>query len=269
MSRNRQPALPTRVDESLPPPVDYDCPRAIVTVTRDFDAAVLSPSHSHPRGELLYAEHGTLTVTAAEGNWIAPPNRAIWIPAGVTHITRHTVNTEVRAVFIRHDAVPSLPEHCTVVQVGPLLRELILTAVRLPALYDEDGADGRLVRVLLDRIAVLPKEPLHLPMPKTPKLRAIAIDLAERPSLPLAKAAHNAAMSPRSFARHFYVETGLTFGAWQRQARLLRALELLGTGLSVGDVAFSLGYESPSAFIAMFNRSFGTTPARYFEGGPT
>jgi len=169
--------------------VDYDCPRAIVTVTRDFDAAVLSPSHSHPRGELLYAEHGTLTVTAAEGNWIAPPNRAIWIPAGVTHVTRHTVNTEVRAVFIRHDAVPDLPEHCTVVQVGRLLRELILTAVRLPALYDEDGADGRLVRVLLDRIAVLPKEPLHLPMPKTPKLRAIAVDLADRPSLPLAKAA--------------------------------------------------------------------------------
>ena len=267
MSRNRQPAL--RVDKSLPPPVDYDCPRAIVTVTCDLDAAVLSPSHSHPRGELLYAEHGTLTVTVAEGNWIAPPNRAIWIPADVTHVTRHTMNTEVRAVFIRNDAVPGLPERCAVIQVGSLLRELILTAVRLPTLYDEDGADGRLVRVLLDRIAVLPKEPLHLPMPKTPKLRAIAVDLAERPNLPLAKAARNAAMSPRSFARHFSVETGLTFGTWQRHARLLRALELLGAGLSVGDVAFSLGYESISAFIAMFRRSFGTTPARYFERGST
>jgi len=32
------------------------------------------------------------------------------------------------------------------------------------------------------------------------------------------------------------------------------------------DVAFTLGYERPSAFIAMFHRSFGTTPARYFEG---
>ena len=61
-------------------------------------------------------------------------------------------------------------------------------------------------------------------------------------------------------------ETGLTFGAWQRQARLLRALELLGTGLGVGDVAFTLGYESISAFIAMFRRTFGTTPARYFAG---
>jgi AraC-like DNA-binding protein len=125
------------------------------------------------------------------------------------------------------------------------------------------------VRVLLDRIAALPKEPLHLPMPKTPKLRAIAVELAERPRLPLARAARDAAMSPRSFARHFSIETGITFGAWQRQARLLRALELLGNGLSVGDVAFSLGYESTSAFIAMFHRSFGTTPAKYFEDGST
>ena len=132
--------------------------------------------------------------------------------------------------------------------------------------YDEDGADGRLVGVLLDRVAALPQEPLHLPTPTSAKLRAIATDLAEHPDLPLAEAARHAAMSPRSFARHFLVETGLTFGAWQRQARLLRALELLGTGISVGDVAFSLGYQSTSAFIAMFHHSFGSTPARYFEG---
>jgi AraC-like DNA-binding protein len=166
-----------------------------------------------------------------------------------------------------------------VVRTGPVavritgphtgLRLLSLRAMvmgRLPPLYNEDGADGRLVQVLLDRLAALPDEPLHLPMPGSNKLRVIAAELAERPGASLATAARRVAMSPRSFARHFLAETGLTFGAWQRQARLLRALELLGTGLSVGDVAFGLGYESTSAFIAMFRRSFGTTPTRYFEG---
>jgi AraC-like DNA-binding protein len=267
MSRNGQKTLrPPRVDSSLPRPVDYNCPRAIVASARDFDAALETPPHTHPRGQLIYAERGTLTTTAAIGTWVAPPNRAIWIPAGATHVTRLTVNTEIRSIFIRKDAISGLPIHCAVVQVNPLLRELILAVVRLPALYDEDGADGRLVEVLLDRVAALPQEPLHLPTPTSPKLRAIAADLAEHPDLSLANAARNAAMSPRSFARHFLVETGLTFGAWQRQARLLRALELLGTGMSVGDVAFRLGYESTSAFIAMFRHSFGSTPARYFEG---
>jgi AraC-like DNA-binding protein len=204
-------------------------------------------------------------MVAEEGSWVAPPERAIWVPAGVRHSTRHSVGTEMRIVFVRTDAVPGLPTRCAIMQVSPLLRELLLAVMDLPTLYDEDGADGRLVRVLLDRIAVLPEEPLHLPMPASRNLRAIAVELAESPSVPLAKAALKAAMSPRSFARHFETETGLSFGAWQRQARLLRALELLGTGLRVGDVAFSLGYDSTSAFIAMFRRAFGTTPARYFE----
>jgi len=267
MARNGQTtrARP-RVDSSLPPAVDYNCPRTIVANAQNLDAALETPLHSHPRGQLIYAERGTLTTTVAQGSWVAPPNRAIWIPAGEPHVTRCTVNTEIRAIFIRKDAIPGLPTRCAVVQINPLLRELILTVVRLPKLYDEDGADGRLVRVLLDRIAALPHVPLYLPMPQSPKLRAIATDLAEHPGLSLANAARNAAMSLRSFARHFSIETGLTFGAWQRQARLLRALELLGTGKSVADVAFSLGYESPSSFIAMFRHSFGITPAKYFEG---
>ena len=245
--------------------MDYNCPRAIIASARNHDAAVETPPHTHPRGQLIYAEHGTLTTTAATGAWVAPPNRAIWIPADVTHVTRVTGNTEVRSIFIRKDAIPDLPVRCAVVQVNSLLRELILAVVQLPALYDEDGADGRLVGVLLDRVAALPQEPLHLATPTSAKLRGIVADLAERPDLPLPEAARYAAMSPRSFARHFLLETGLTFGAWQRQARLLRALELLGTGMSVGDVAFSLSYRSTSAFIAMFRQSFGSTPARYFE----
>ena len=265
MSRKSQ-TIVTRVAvyQSLPPPLDYELPRAIVADAVNLRGAGESRPHSHPRTQLLYAARGTLTTTAEEGTWVAPPERAIWIHADVVHVTRHSIGTELRTIFIRKDAVSGMPARCAVVQVSPLLRELLLAVVRLPKLYDEDGADGRLVQVLLDRIAVLPDEPLYLPMPANKKLRAIATELAERPGVPLAKAACNAAMSPRSFARHFLTETGLTFGRWQRQARLLRALELLGTGLGVGEVAFTLGYESTSAFIAVFRRTFGTTPARYF-----
>jgi AraC-like DNA-binding protein len=265
MSRKSQAAgHRVAIDLWLPPPIDYDLPRSIVTDAVNHYGAAETPPHSHPRGQVLYAARGTLTTTAEEGNWVAPPERAIWIPAGVVHVTRHSIGTELRTVFVRMDAAPGLPLRCAVVQVSPLLRELLLAVMRLPALYDEDGSDGRLVRALLDRIAALPDEPLHLPMPANRKLRTVATELAECPGVSLANTARKAAMSPRSFARHFLAETGLTFGAWQRQARLLRALELLGAGLGVGDVAFTLGYESTSAFIAMFRRSFGTTPTRYF-----
>ena len=41
-------------------------------------------------------------------------------------------------------------------------------------------------------------------------------------------------------------------------------MERLAQGEAVAVVADSLGYATPSNFIAMFRRSFGDSPARYF-----
>ena len=48
--------------------------------------------------------------------------------------------------------------------------------------------------------------------------------------------------------------------AWQR---LLAAVEWLASGRPVTQVALDLGYESPSAFIAMFKRHMGDTPGQF------
>ena len=76
--------------------------------------------------------------------------------------------------------------------------------------------------------------------------------------------ARRAALSQRSFERHFRAETGLSYRAWLRQARLMKAVEWLSFGLSVGDIAHRLGYEGASAFVASFRKAFGVTPGRYF-----
>jgi len=49
--------------------------------------------------------------------------------------------------------------------------------------------------------------------------------------------------------------------------RLMRALELLAAGSSVTDVALSVGYASPSAFVARFRQVLGSTPGRYYASG--
>ena len=70
--------------------------------------------------------------------------------------------------------------------------------------------------------------------------------------------------SERTLARLFSRETGMTFGQWRQQVKLLAALARLARGESVTAVAFDLGYASQSAFIAMFRRALGRTPGRYF-----
>ena len=46
--------------------------------------------------------------------------------------------------------------------------------------------------------------------------------------------------------------------------RVVFALEMLASGKSVGDVAFNVGYQNPSSFIAVFRRIFAVTPTAYF-----
>ena len=74
-----------------------------------------------------------------------------------------------------------------------------------------------------------------------------------------------AAASERTLERLFHAEVGLSLGRWQQQVRLLHALQLLAGERSVTEVALRVGFESPSAFIAMFRRAMGTTPSRYFH----
>jgi AraC-like DNA-binding protein len=72
-------------------------------------------------------------------------------------------------------------------------------------------------------------------------------------------------LDPRTIHRLFVRDTGLTFGQWRRQARLLAALEMLARGERIVDIALAVGYSSPTAFSTMFNRQFGVPPTSYFE----
>jgi AraC-like DNA-binding protein len=50
---------------------------------------------------------------------------------------------------------------------------------------------------------------------------------------------------------------------WRQQVRLMEALSLMAAGRSVTTIAFDVGYDSPSAFTAMFRRAYGVPPSLY------
>lgn len=257
MPRNRTPAA---VEQT---------PRPLVALANDYpDGHVIAP-HRHQRAQLIFAASGVLDISAAAGTWIVPPQRAVWMPAGVEHwLTCRGGSVAMRSLYVLPSRAEKMPRDCRVVQVSPLLRELILQAVDLPLLYDEGGAEGRLVAVILDQIAALPAAPLHLPAARDPRLRTITEALLADPAddRDLEAWATSVGVGARTMARLFQNDLGMSFGAWRQQARLLRAVAWLAEGRSVTATAFDLGYDSPSAFIAMFRRSLGETPGRYVDG---
>ncbi len=133
-----------------------DNPRPVVALANDYPSGTEIAPHRHARAQLVYASQGVMTVTAAAGSWVVPPQRAVWMPAGAEHAVRVNRAIAMRSLFIRPDAAPRLPQACRVVTVSALLRALILRAMSIPPRYDEAGPDGRILRVILDELRTLP-----------------------------------------------------------------------------------------------------------------
>jgi AraC-like DNA-binding protein len=244
-----------------------DIPRDVVATGTDYRAGTVLPSHTHRRGQFLYAITGVLTVTTCEGGWIVPPRRASWVPAGIAHTVHMGGPLTTRSAYIRTEAAVAagLPRRCAVISVSPLLQELLSAAVDLPAEYPLGGREDHLMQLLVAEIAVMPELPLNAPLPQEPRLARLCRKLLQAPTLEtdIDAMAQGAGMSRRSFTRTFRAQTGMSFGHWRQQACLLAALTRLGLGEPVTRVAMELGYSSASAFTVAFRRALGAAPSRY------
>lgn len=259
-------------DQSLRPdnPGDLEDPAwPVVGYARDHPSGHDTGRHQHRRAQLVYASAGVMTVTTATGTWVVPPQQAVWVPARITHQVRANGPLTMRTLYVLVGPgnAAGLPASCCVVGVPPLLRELILRAVTFTAEAPPSDAESRLLAVILDELRSLVPEPLHLPLPRDRRLTAVTDGLAADPAdgRSLGEWARAAGASERTLARLFVTETGLTFGAWRQRLRLLSAVARLAEGQAVTAVAYDLGYDSPSAFIAMFRRTLGATPGRYLK----
>jgi AraC-like DNA-binding protein len=234
-------------------------------MAHDLPPAHEIPWHSHPRFQLIYAVRGVMLIDTRDATWLVPPQRAVWMPPKTTHRVRTSTAVRMRTLYIQPRAVKRMPTSCEVLEVTPLLRELIVRATELPIEYEERGPAGRVIRLLLDELASLPRLPYSLPMPKTAPLDAICARLMEAPNeaATLDDLAGRHGTTARTLARHFRRQTGMSFAEWRRRARLLRALGWIAEGRPILAVALDLGYDSPSAFSAMFRRELGVPPSHF------
>jgi AraC-like DNA-binding protein len=244
--------------------------RPVAAMPKDFPSGHHIARHSHPRGQLVYATRGVMRVGTDQGTWVVPPQRALWIPPGIEHEIRMSGAVAMRTLYIAPDkafgTAAALPADCQVIEVSELLRALILAAMEEPVDYDSGSRGEAIAQLLLHELRGVAVVPLHLPLPQDDRLQAVCLCVQEnlRDDIDIETLARDAGMSSRSLARLFQRETGMGFLAWRQQARLAEALAQLSTGKPVALVASDLGYASPAAFTAMFRRSLGTTPGKYF-----
>jgi len=160
----------------------------------------------------------------------------------------------------------TLPRECCVVNVSPLLKELILHACSVGRLRRKIEWQRHLIDVIVDQFETIQMVPLQLPHPTDARAMRIAKMILANPSDQgaLAQICKTAGASKRTVERIFQENVGMSFGKWRQQVRLMEGMRLLAEGAKVTHAALESGYSTASAFIAMFRKALGMTPGKIF-----
>lgn len=228
-----------------------------------------SEFHKHPRGQFIYSSKGVTRVVTEQGIYLIPSQQAFWCPPNHGHMLIFPGTVDIANLFIDPEWSARLPKKQQVFNVSPLLKELIMKAIKIGENYKVTSKGYRLMEIIVDEIEELPASPLTLPWTEHRKLQKIMSSIIDHPedNRTFDQWADSVHISTRTLARLFKHEVNMTFSEWRLQARLFYALERLYGGTSVTAIALDLGYSTPSAFISAFKRVLGKSPMDYIAKG--
>ena len=221
------------------------------------------------RHYLLCASAGALRLEAQGQAWLLPPARAALIEAGKTIHISIPQQVTTASVLFQVGFAPAPPAPLTVFDLSPLARTLVTECGAWGESDEPLPAYGETLFAALAAVAWRLAErpsPVVVPAGRSPELRR-ALRLTEERlggQVRFEDVADEVGLAPRSLARRFEDETGMTWRAVLRRMRVLRAIEELAAGdAPVTKIAFMVGYTSLSAFNAAFRQLTGRAPTEY------
>ncbi|WP_144107429.1 helix-turn-helix domain-containing protein [Paraburkholderia sp. BCC1886] len=251
---------------------DWRKPKVIESASRDVNPSEQDPRillderledgtvigwHAHGFAQWLQPVEGAITVFVQERCLVVPQRFAAYIPAACLHTVTSITDSSLKTLCVPDDASRA---HAMIGR-APLGvgdgsgNDAGASALPSPL---QDGPLVDAVRLLIEGVR----------LPQDRRARPIAFRLVNQPAdvRTLRDWGEELGASERTLNRIFRTEVGQGFREWRRQLLVLQTTALILAGLSVKQVAATLGYAAPSAFVAGFRSATGTTPSRFAAG---
>jgi len=224
--------------------------------------------HSHLTGQLYLLDSGMISCSSKDKRWSITPNCVGFIPPMIEHNATSWGKMTGWSLYLPKSWCQLLPTEICMLHCNELMLAMINRIVTFNGTTEFTAAQIRMFEVLIDEIKQSEIiNSLLLPYPTDPRLIKITQGIWHDPNDTKTQLewANWAGISIRSLSRHFIRETGMTFCHWKQLAKVMLSLEKLSQGLSINEIAYSLGFSDASAYIASFKAIFGVSPKRYFN----
>ena len=224
--------------------------------------------HFHDVHQIEYAIGGVVEVETASAHYLLPPQQAAWIPVGLEH--QATMNPAVKTLAVMFDPelIPDPGDRARILAVSPLIREMMLYALRWPIdRACSDAASEGFFRTLANLVseALDHEAPLSLPTSEDPVVSAAMVYTKEHlQAVTVDQVCRAVAVSERTLRRQFQSEAGLSWRTYLLHARMLRAMALLAApAQTVQQTATAVGFDSVGSFPRAFTQFCDETPSSY------
>ncbi|WP_299022476.1 helix-turn-helix transcriptional regulator [uncultured Photobacterium sp.] len=224
-----------------------------------------TPKHSHPWGQLQFIKGGILELTTEKKRFLSPSQYAVWVPASIEHESFMRRSLDYCSMNIISPLAEALPSYACLLEVSPIMDSIIGDLKDRRIAVPNSDEDLRLVKVLLDQVLKAKEHDQFLPNSDSKQLKPILQELEHNPTSPktLKDWAQQLHTTERTLARHCQDKLGMSFTEWRQRRKFIYSLHLLRQGVSIKEIALTLGYHQATPFITLFKRHAQCTPEQY------
>lgn len=242
-------------------------PQPIFFQLRSLPENTIYLPHKHPWGEFVFSFSGVLEMQAEGQEFRVPPNFGLWHPPSSEHYGKSHHASDHCSLYVEQNLAieRGMPKATCALMINPMLKAMLNHLRLTPPQAPYEQEESKLLDVILDQLVIAPITGSYLPDSIDPILTKVLGHLRESPesNLSLLTLAKLYGTSERTIARKAQRDLGMTISEWRQRLKVMRAIPKLQEGYSIESIAFELGYNSASAFIAMFRRLLDTTPDEY------
>ncbi|WP_096911040.1 AraC family transcriptional regulator [Acinetobacter colistiniresistens] len=219
--------------------------------------------HSSLWGDFNFSLNGTLEFDIEGKYYLSPPSYGLWLPPRTEHQSL-PVEHEIHYICIRlHPKFGDfLGAECRCYSIEPFLRALVLQILEQQKQAAAPEYREHLLQVLLDQLKQAPAYSHYLPQSSHPILAPILERLADPDQFnqSLQQLLQQFPVSERHVLRLSQQELQLSLSEWRNRAKIIFAINQIRQGMTIKQLAFTLGYHHSSSFIEFFKRYTGQTP---------
>lgn len=231
-----------------------------------------SEMHQHEKAQLMFAENGLLHLHVGDKKLFLPSRYCVWIPANIPHqIWSNSAGLYIRSIHL--DVLANqgqLLEEAIIFYASNLFKEMIIYSEKWSGKEGQDGFTKEFFYVLQRLLPAQMAQAMYVYLPTTTHeklaqvIEYVQVHIQEK--LSLTRVAKTFGFSDRTLTRLFSSHLGITFSAYMKMARMIKAVELIENGCThVSQIAFQVGYDSLSTFSNNFLETFNMRPLDFIN----